>query len=80
MHRPLLIRSRQPAPLSAGKLDIEFVFDGQTLAPGSGGPPEPVGPLVLSPTAAEDPPVRRLPAAGAEALCGRRLDWVEALP
>jgi hypothetical protein len=65
--------------LSAGSHQLELVLDGQTLAPGSGGPPEPVGPLVLIPSAAEDPPVRRLAATRAEALCGRSLDWVEAL-
>jgi hypothetical protein len=67
------------SPLSRGSHEIELVYDGQTLAPGSGGPPEPIGPLVLSPAAAEAPPVRELPASRASALCGRRLDWVEAL-
>ncbi len=65
--------------LSAGSHDVSLVLDGQTFAPGSGGPPEPIGPLVLSPAAAENPPVRKLPASRAGALCGRRLDWVEAL-
>jgi hypothetical protein len=67
-------------PLAAGPHEVELVLDDQTLAPGSGGPPEPVGPLVLSPAANEDPPVRELPAARAEELCDQRLDWVEALP
>ena len=48
--------------------------------PGSGGPPEPIGPLVLSPVANEDPPVPDVPAARAQTLCGKDLDWVEALP
>ena len=69
-----------PVQLSAGSHEVELVLDGQTLAPGSGGPPEPIGPLVLSPTSAEDPPVRELPASRAADLCGKRLDWVEALP
>jgi hypothetical protein len=68
------------ASLQAGTHRVELVLDGQSLAPGSGGPPEAIGPLVLSPTANEDPPLRRLPAARAEELCGERLDWVEALP
>lgn len=67
-------------PLESGPHEIELVLDDQTLAPGSGGPPEPIGPLVLSPAANENPPLRELPAARAEELCGKRLDWVEALP
>jgi hypothetical protein len=66
-------------PLSAGSHEISIVYDGQTLAPGSGGPPEPIGPLVLSPASAEDPPVRELPAPQGRAFCGKRLDWLEAL-
>ncbi len=66
--------------LDAGSHEIELVLDDQTLAPGSGGPPEAIGPLVLSPTANEDPPLRKLPSARAEELCGEHLDWVEALP
>jgi hypothetical protein len=67
-------------PLDAGSHEVELVLDDQTLAPGSGGAPEPVGPLVLSPAANEDPRLLKLPAARAEELCGDRLDWVEALP
>jgi hypothetical protein len=65
--------------LSAGRHDAELVLDGQTLAPGSGGPPEPVGPLVLNPTSDENPPVLELATSEARQLCGKRLDWVEAL-
>lgn len=68
------------APLAAGPHDVRLVYGGQTLAPGSGGPPEPIGPLVLSPAGAEDLPVRELPASRARELCGKHLDWVEALP
>ncbi|HEX8754620.1 MAG TPA: hypothetical protein VF731_14500, partial [Solirubrobacterales bacterium] len=66
-------------PLARGTHAVTLVLDGQTLGPGSGGPPEPIGPLVLSPTSAEDPPLRRLPAARARELCGKRLDWIEAV-
>lgn len=45
-----------------------------------GGPPEAIGPLILSPAAAADPPVLELPATRAEELCGRSLDWVKAIP
>ena len=66
--------------LEAGPHEAELVLAAQTLAPGSGGPPEPIGPLVLSPAGNEDPPLRELPAARADELCGRHLDWVEAAP
>ena len=68
------------ALLGAGSHEIELVLDGQSLAPGSGGPPEALGPLVLGPVANEDPPVRTVTSAQAQALCGKNLDWVEALP
>jgi hypothetical protein len=67
------------AALGRGAHDVRLILDGQTLAPGSGGPPEPIGPLALSPVLNEDPPVLRLPAQRAAELCGRPLDWVEAL-
>jgi hypothetical protein len=67
------------APLAGGTHRIALVLDGQTLGPGSGGPPEPIGPLVLSPAGAEDSPLRELPSARARELCGKRLDWVEAV-
>ncbi|HET6996958.1 MAG TPA: hypothetical protein VFI03_00080 [Solirubrobacterales bacterium] len=66
--------------LSQGTHELELVYDGQTLGPGSGGPPEPIGPLVLSPSVNEDPTVRKLPASQATEFCGQRLDWLEALP
>ena len=68
------------AALRAGAHDVRLTLDDQDLSPGSGGPPEPIGPLVLSPVVNEDPPVLRLPASRARQLCGRHLDWVEALP
>ncbi|HEX5610065.1 MAG TPA: hypothetical protein VFX45_08240 [Solirubrobacterales bacterium] len=68
------------ALLSSGLHEIALVLDGQSLAPGSGGPPEPIGPLVLGPTANQDPPMLEVPTAAAQTLCGKQLDWVEALP
>jgi hypothetical protein len=68
------------ALLGAGIHEIELVYDGKSLAPGSGGPPEAIGPLVLGPVANEDPPLIRRPSSAAGTLCGKRLDWVEALP
>ncbi len=67
------------ALLGAGTHDVELVLDGQSLAPGSGGPPEPIGPLVLAPVANENPSVRTVPVSQAQSLCGKNLDWVEAL-
>jgi hypothetical protein len=67
------------AQLSAGPHRVILVMDSQTLGPGSGGSPEPIGPLVLSPTSNENPPMRTIPASRARALCGRHLDWVEAI-
>jgi len=68
------------APLDRGPHRVVIDYEGQTLGPGSGGPPEAVGPLVLDPVRNEDPPVRRLPSSGARSLCGKNLDWIEALP
>jgi hypothetical protein len=68
------------ADLSAGLHDVSLVMDGQTVGPGSGGPAEPIGPLVLNPVGNENPPVRKLTSSRAGALCGRYLDWVEAIP
>ena len=68
------------ADIPAGRSRIGLVLGGQTPAPGSGGPPLPIGPLVLNPVANEDPPVVKLPADRAEELCGRHFDWVEAIP
>lgn len=68
------------ARLGAGRHEIELELDEQTLAPGSGGPPEPIGPLVLSPVRNQDPRLLEVPAARARTLCGRHLDWLEAIP
>jgi hypothetical protein len=65
--------------LSSGSHAFSLDYAGQNLGPGSGGPPEPIGPLALSPVANEDPPVRTLPSSRARSLCGRHLDWVEVL-
>ncbi|HWO46831.1 MAG TPA: hypothetical protein VNM41_02135, partial [Solirubrobacterales bacterium] len=66
--------------IGSGAHEAELVLHGQTLKPGSGGPPEPIGPLVFDPAANEDPAVLELPSEQATRLCGKRLDWVEARP
>jgi len=65
--------------LAAGSHAVELTLDGRSAAPGSGGQPEPIGPLVASPVSAAGRPLQRLPADQATALCGRRLDWIEAI-
>ncbi len=58
--------------------DIVFRYDGSRFAPGSGGFPFAMGPLILS-TSTADVPVTYLRPTEAASLCGKRLDWVEAL-
>jgi hypothetical protein len=53
-------------------------YDGPDLHPGSGGPQFPMGPLVLGSTPA-DFPLTYVRSAKARTLCGRNLDWIEAL-
>ncbi|HEX7525086.1 MAG TPA: hypothetical protein VF327_02205, partial [Gaiellaceae bacterium] len=67
-------------PLARGSHTIELAYDGPSiLHPGSAARlAYPVGPLVLSTTTAELP-VRFLKPAAARSLCGRSLDWLEAV-
>lgn len=67
------------ARLAAGPHTVAIELAGQSLAPGSGGPPEPIGPLVLSPAGARAESLREVPASQAGDLCGAHLDWVEAI-
>jgi hypothetical protein len=63
--------------VAAGAHTIDLVRGGGDLRPGNGDANRWLGPVVLDPT---DP--RRLetmPAAGWRSLCGRRLDWIEAI-
>jgi hypothetical protein len=64
--------------LTAGAHEVRLSYGGDGLRPGSDGPPIPLGPLALS-TATADRPVEYLPSTKAGALCGQRLDWIEAL-
>ncbi|HSB38651.1 MAG TPA: hypothetical protein VLD13_06140 [Gaiellaceae bacterium] len=65
-------------PLAAGAHDVEIRYEPGGWRPGSGGKPYAFGPVELS-LADDRGPVSRIPAARARTLCGRRLDWVEAL-
>ncbi len=67
------------AELDAGTHTMTLRFSGPDLHPGSGGPMFLIGPLVLSTTTAADAPVTVVPVARARELCGKSLDWVEAL-
>jgi hypothetical protein len=64
--------------LPPGPVQVRVVRPGDNLAPGDGGTNRYLGPVVLEP-AGPAPQVRYLAARDAHSLCGRRLDWVEAV-
>jgi hypothetical protein len=66
------------AVLSAGAHRLVLRYGGPGLLPGSGGNQFGLGPVVLS-RDPEDVPVASVPSARARTLCGRNLDWIEAL-
>ncbi len=66
------------AELTAGRHSVGLRTSPRNLVPGSGGAPFALGPLVLSRVAA-DPPVTYVQPASARSLCGKRLDWLEAI-
>jgi hypothetical protein len=65
--------------LDAGDHELVIRFGGSDLHPGSGGAPSPVGPLELSAADPASDRLTRVPADRASSICGRRLDWIEAL-
>jgi hypothetical protein len=64
--------------LSAGRHRVRLEYGGSALRPGAGGTPFAMGPLVLGRSTA-DLPVVYVDSAAASSLCGKSLDWVEAL-
>ena len=64
--------------LTAGVHRVVIRTNGPSWRPGTAGPAMALGPLVLARQTA-DAPVVTVPVARARELCGRRLDWVEAL-
>jgi hypothetical protein len=64
--------------LEAGEHTVDLSYDTGGLHPGSGGPPFSFGPLTISREDAREP-VQTFSPAAARALCGRRLDWIEAV-
>ncbi len=64
--------------LTAGPHTIVLTRGGGSLAPGDGAPTL-VQRIALAPLAADAAPVHSVPLAHWRTLCGRPLDWVEAL-
>jgi hypothetical protein len=64
--------------LERGRYEIAISYNGGDLRPGSGGPPATVGPLILQRDAPEAK-LLEVPLTAAHTLCGRTLDWVEAV-
>ena len=64
--------------LGTGEHSVALTYDTGGLHPGSGGPPFSFGPLTLSREDAREP-VETVAPSAARTLCGRRLDWIEAV-
>jgi hypothetical protein len=75
---PGLFTDLGSAELSPGSHSVALSYETGGWHPGSGAEPFLFGPLVLSREAAREPVVKVLPSK-ARSLCGRRLDWVEAV-
>jgi hypothetical protein len=67
------------ATLGPGVHTVRVQFDHSRLEPGAGGPEYGLGPLVVT-AADQQRDVTTVDARQAARLCGRTLDWVEALP
>jgi hypothetical protein len=63
------------ATIPAGRRLVDVSVELPAMAPGTGGGSFPLGPLLLQPEGSS----RLLEPSSARALCGRNLDWVEAL-
>jgi hypothetical protein len=67
--------------LPAGEHEIALAYEeASPLAPGGGGEAFAIGPIVLATATAADSRVEVVSVADADSLCGRPLDWIEALP
>jgi hypothetical protein len=64
--------------LVPGRHTVTLRYAGPDLHPGSGGAQFSLGPIALSTTTA-DLPVRYVPPSAARSLCGKSLDWIEAI-
>jgi hypothetical protein len=65
--------------LTPGRHVVLMRVGGPGLHPGSGGYPLGMGPLLMSTTTAVGSPVTFVDPTSARSLCGKRLDWIEAL-
>jgi hypothetical protein len=65
--------------LGAGRHRVRIEHDTGGLHPGSGGDSYSFGPLTLSPADSDRERVQTLQPEDADALCGRPLDWIEAV-
>ena len=64
--------------VEAGTLPVSLTYEkGSDLRPATGGYPFGIGPVILEPVA--DPKVVTVSPADAQRLCGRSLDWIEAV-
>jgi hypothetical protein len=78
------LNSRQSAEevarleLPAGRHVVTLERPGGSLEPGNGGFGQ-LGPVVLAPTEVDSRPVERIAPSGYRSLCGRWLDWIEAV-
>ena len=67
------------SPLASGSHTVRLRFGGPDLHPGSGGYPFGVGPLLLSTATAAEATTTSVRDEDARSLCGKRLDWIEAV-
>jgi hypothetical protein len=67
-----------PIALGPGSHLVSIRYSGPDWHPGSGGTPPPTGPVALADQTADLPVLLTAPAS-ARGLCGKQLDWVEAL-
>jgi hypothetical protein len=68
------------AELAPGRHRVELRYEEGGLRPGGHGDPFGFGPIVISPGTASDAAIEYLDPGDHKALCGRELDWIEALP
>ena len=63
---------------SAGSQPVSMTYEkGSDLRPATGGYPFGIGPVILEPVG--DPSIVRTTPADAQEICGRSLDWIEAI-
>jgi hypothetical protein len=76
---PAMVNPIGTVDLAPGSHLVQLRHTTSALAPGSGAGPFPVGPLYLAQEVAGNAELVRVAAGDADQLCGRTLDWVEAV-